>query len=121
MPWLAYAGCVLVSAASVANAVAALVADGAGSSASARARSTALGLDVLSSRRWPVHGDRAPGRPRATGAALFIWVWLVAAILNGAVGVFRAGIPLINEIGAFIPIFGIPAVIAWYLAYRYGH
>ena len=61
------------------------------------------------------------GRPqRAEGAALFIWVWLVASILNGAVGVFSAGIPLINEIGAFIPIFGIPAAVAWYLAYRVG-
>jgi hypothetical protein len=65
-------------------------------------------------------GFRFTGRPGAAGAALFIWAWLVAAILNGAVGVFRAGIPLINEIGAFIPIFGIPAAIAWYLAYRYG-
>ena len=61
------------------------------------------------------------GRPRATGAAIFIWVWLIASMLNGAVGVFRAGIPVLNEIGAFIPIFGIPAAIAWYLAYRYGH
>ena len=61
------------------------------------------------------------GQGRAMGAALFIWVWLVASILNGAVGVMRAGIPLVNEIGAFIPIFGIPAAIAWYLAYRYGH
>jgi hypothetical protein len=60
------------------------------------------------------------GWARPQGAALFIWVWLVAAILNGAAGVFRAGIPLINEIGAFIPIFGIPAAIAWYLAYRQG-
>jgi hypothetical protein len=58
------------------------------------------------------------GKTRQTGAALFIWVWLIAAILNGAVGVFRAGIPLINEIGAFIPIFGIPAAVAWFLAYR---
>jgi hypothetical protein len=65
-------------------------------------------------------GATLMGRPRPTGAALFIWVWLVASILNGAVGVFRAGIPLINEIGAFIPIFGIPAAIAWYLAYRHG-
>ena len=63
-------------------------------------------------------GSTLIGRARATGAALFIWVWLVASILNGAVGVFRAGIPLINEIGAFIPIFGIPAAVAWYLAYR---
>ena len=65
-------------------------------------------------------GATLMGRPRASGAALFIPVWLLATILNGAVGVFRAGIPLINEIGAFIAIFGIPAAIAWYLAYRYG-
>ena len=38
-------------------------------------------------------GATLMGRPRATGAAIFIWVWLVASILNGAVGVFRAGIP----------------------------
>jgi hypothetical protein len=65
-------------------------------------------------------GATLMGQSRAAGAALFIWVWLVASILNGAVGVLRAGIPLVNEIGAFIPIFGIPAAIAWYLAYRYG-
>ena len=65
-------------------------------------------------------GFRMFGRPGAAGAALFIWVWLVAALLNGAVGVLKAGIPLINEIGAFIPIFGIPAAVAWYLAYRLG-
>ena len=65
-------------------------------------------------------GATLMGRPRANGAAVFIPVWLLAAILNGAVGIFRAGIPLINEAGAFIPIFGIPAAIAWYLAYRHG-
>ena len=60
------------------------------------------------------------GRTREQGAARFIWVWLAASILNGAVGVTQAGIPIVNEIGAFIPIFGIPAGIAWYLAYRHG-
>jgi hypothetical protein len=65
-------------------------------------------------------GFRMFGRPGAAGAALFIWVWLAASLLNGAVGVLKAGIPLINEVGAFIPIFGIPAAIAWYLAYRHG-
>jgi len=64
-------------------------------------------------------GYRMFGRSPAAGAALFIWIWLIASLLNGAVGVLRAGIPLINEVGAFIPIFGIPAAIAWYLAYRY--
>lgn len=65
-------------------------------------------------------GYRMFGRSGAAGAALFIWVWLAASLLNGAVGVLRAGIPLVNEIAAFIPIFGIPAAIAWYLAYRHG-
>jgi hypothetical protein len=53
------------------------------------------------------------------GARIFIWVWLVASLLNGAVGVFAAKIPLINEIAAFIPIFGIPAAAAWYLSQRF--
>jgi len=56
----------------------------------------------------------------AGAASIFIWVWLAASIVNAAVGVLRAGIPVVNEIGAFIPIFGIPAAAAWYLAYRYG-
>ena len=41
-------------------------------------------------------------------------------LLNGAVGVLRAGIAVINEIGAFIWIFGIPAAVAWFLATKYG-
>jgi hypothetical protein len=36
--------------------------------------------------------------------AVFIWVWLVASIINGAFGVMRVGIPIVNEIGAFVPI-----------------
>ena len=65
-------------------------------------------------------GYRMFGRGGAAGAALFIWVWLAASILNGAVGVLSAGIPVINEVGAFVVIFGIPAAAAWYLAYRHG-
>ena len=42
-------------------------------------------------------GYRMFGRGGAAGAALFIWVWLAASILNGAVGVLSAGIPVINE------------------------
>ena len=49
------------------------------------------------------------GRSGQTGAFVFIWAWLAASLVNGAVGVLRAGIPVLNEIGAFIPIFGIPA------------
>ena len=53
------------------------------------------------------------------GAYAFIWVWLASALLNGAVGTFHVGIPLLNELAAFIPIFGIPAGAAWYLSRRF--
>ena len=60
------------------------------------------------------------GKSGSHGAYVFLWAWFVVSIANGIFGTVRAGIPVINEIAAFIPIFGIPAVIAWYLAYRYG-
>ena len=53
------------------------------------------------------------------GAQAFIWVWLVAALINGAVGVVHANIPVVNEIAAFVPIFGIPAAVAWYVSRRF--
>ena len=65
-------------------------------------------------------GARMFGWPPAIGAFVFIWAWLAASILNAAVGVLKAGIPVINEAGAFVLIFGIPAAAAWYLAYRHG-
>jgi hypothetical protein len=65
-------------------------------------------------------GGRMFGWAGATGAIVFIWAWLAASILNGAVGVLKAGIPVLNEAGAFVVIFGIPAAAAWYLAYRFG-
>jgi hypothetical protein len=52
------------------------------------------------------------------GARPFIWVWLLASIANGGVGVVQAGIPLLNEAVAFVPIFGVPASVAWYLSRR---
>ena len=78
---------------------------------------TVIGLVVLAAFYF---GAGLFGRSGQTGAFVFIWLWLIASLLNGAVGVMRAGIPVINEIGALIPIFGIPAVAAWYLTYRYG-
>jgi hypothetical protein len=52
------------------------------------------------------------------GAWYFIWLWLVISILNGLYGHIRVGIPVLNEIGAFLPIFGIPAALAWFLKRR---
>ena len=60
------------------------------------------------------------GKSGPQGASVFLWVWFVVSIANGVFGTVRAGIPVLNEVAAFIPIFGIPAAIAWYLAYRYG-
>lgn len=58
-------------------------------------------------------------RPYPVDAArLFIWMWLPAAAVNSAVGYLQVGIPLINEIGAFAVIFGVPAAIAFYLSRR---
>ena len=64
-------------------------------------------------------GARLMGRTPAQGAAVFLWVWLASSLLNAVVGVVHAGIPVINEVGALVPIFGIPAVVAWYLARRH--
>jgi hypothetical protein len=52
------------------------------------------------------------------GTRHFVWVWFVISVLNGLYGHVRAGIPAVNEVGAFIPIFGIPAAVAWYLMRR---
>lgn len=52
------------------------------------------------------------------GAWYFIWLWLAVSVLNGLYGHLRVGIPVLNEIGAFIPIFGIPAALAWLLLRR---
>ena len=76
-----------------------------------------IGLVVLAAFYF---GAGLFGRSGPTGAYVFIWTWLAASVVNGTVGVVRAGIPLVNEIGAFIPIFGIPAAVAWYLAYKHG-
>lgn len=48
----------------------------------------------------------------------FIGVWLLAALANGYNGFANHGIPLVNEIAAFVPIFGIPAAAAWFWSRR---
>lgn len=58
-------------------------------------------------------GEKA-GAARA--AQIFIWFWLAASAVNAAFGVMQAGIPLLNEVAAFVPIFGVPAGTAWSLA-----
>jgi hypothetical protein len=80
---------------------------------------TAIGLLVLAAFLLVARLISRSGQA-VDGARPFIWVWLAASLANGAVGVLQAGIPLLNEIGAFIPIFGVPAAAAWYLSRRKG-
>ncbi|MFM9847727.1 MAG: hypothetical protein ACKVP3_11275 [Hyphomicrobiaceae bacterium] len=63
--------------------------------------------------------NRREGKP-VDGAWIFIWVWLVAAVINLLVGVYAAGIPLLVEIPVLAVVFGLPALVAWYLSRNYG-
>lgn len=54
------------------------------------------------------------------GARVFIWVWLTIALANGVLGVLRAGISPLIEIGTFIVVFGVPATIAWIAGKKLG-
>lgn len=62
---------------------------------------------------------KGSGRRLGAAARLFIPVWLVVALINAGIGYFRAGIPLLNEVGAFLAIFGVPAIAAWLVASRF--
>jgi hypothetical protein len=64
--------------------------------------------------------NRSKGGKPVDGAWIFIWVWLVAAVINLLVGVFAAGIPLVVEIPVLAVVFGLPALVAWYLSRNYG-
>jgi hypothetical membrane protein len=56
------------------------------------------------------------GASRARAARASIAAWFIGALANAAFGVFGAGIPPVNEIAAFVPIFGIPAAVAFALS-----
>lgn len=49
-------------------------------------------------------------------ANVFIGVWFLYAAWNFYNGAVNHGIPVVNEIAAFVPMFGIPAAAAWYLS-----
>lgn len=80
---------------------------------------TVVGLILLAGFVGASWAMNKPGQG-GPGASIFIWFWLAAAFANGIVGIVTAGIPILNEIGAFIPIFGIPAAAAWFYLRRLG-
>lgn len=76
---------------------------------------TAIGFGVLAVFlliAWLLNRNRT-GKP-IDGGKIFLWFWLIAALANGYNGWANHGIPLVNEIAAFVPIYGIPAAVAWF-------
>ena len=71
-----------------------------------------LGIFVLAG--WRLGGD-APSMRIA--AAIFVPVWLIAALVNMWLGVSRAGYSIAEELPIFLAIFIVPAAtaaIAWW-------
>jgi hypothetical protein len=58
------------------------------------------------------------GRTLADGARVFIFPWLVAALVNMGLGVYWANIPVSVEIPVLLVVFGVPGGVAWLLARR---
>ena len=55
---------------------------------------------------------------RAAGARLFLPLWLIAAGVNMWFGVSRAGYSVVEEVPAFLMVFGVPAVVALLALWR---
>lgn len=52
------------------------------------------------------------------GPRAFVFLWLGISIAHLYIGVVREGYPLLMELGIHAIIFGIPALLAWYISRR---
>jgi FtsH-binding integral membrane protein len=83
-------------------------------------RITLIGLILLSLFVFvAAQINQRKDRPHVDGAHLFIWVWLVASIVNFCVGVFVAGYSILTELAVHVVVFGVPAGVAWFLSRRF--
>ena len=48
-----------------------------------------------------------------SAARTFIPIWFIAAIINLSIGVLAAGYTVMQELPILVPVFGIPALVAW--------
>ena len=67
-------------------------------------------------------GARRVGRAPdaiALGAKIFIPVWFVAAAANMWMGVAKAGYSFVEELPIFLVIFGVPALAAGFVWWKY--
>jgi hypothetical protein len=79
----------------------------------------AIGFAVLA---VCIFGPRLAGGPAwsATGAKIFIALWLVAAAANLWLGVSTAGYTVLEELPIFLLIFGLPSALAAYVWWKFG-
>lgn len=59
------------------------------------------------------------GHGLSWGARVFIPIWLVAAAVNLWIGVSRAGYTVAQELPFFAIVFGVPAAIAAFIAWKW--
>jgi hypothetical protein len=77
----------------------------------------AIGMAVMLAFLIVAHFiNKSRGAGFTDGGRLFIWLWLVVTVLNGAYGYFAHGISLLVELMVFVVVFGAPAGAAWYLS-----
>jgi hypothetical protein len=55
----------------------------------------------------------------ASGATVFIPLWFVGAGINMWLGVKKAGYSFTEEVPFFLLVFGVPAAVAIFLAWRF--
>ncbi len=73
-----------------------------------------LGVFALFGKLW---GGDAMGM--ATGAKVFVPVWLVVSLTNLWVGVTRAGYTVAQEFPILLVVFAVPTVLAVVLAWQW--
>ncbi len=67
-----------------------------------------LGLLLVAAPRLPLRGRH----PIAFAVRLFLPLWLVASLVNMAVGINRAGYSAAQEAPILLVVFGVPALAA---------
>ena len=78
------------------------------------------GFALLAACLLPGHalGNGMPGL--VTGAKVFIPLWLLGAAINMWVGVQQAGYLVADEFPIFVGIFGVPAIVAGLIWWKFG-
>ena len=55
----------------------------------------------------------------ARAAVIFVGLWLMGAAINMYIGVSRAGYSVADEAPIFLVVFGVPALVALFVWWRY--